>query len=63
MREPGEALLTDILTHLPLGVWVARAPSGEAIYANDAFAEILGMAPVADIGIEEIGRASCRERV
>jgi two-component system, cell cycle sensor histidine kinase and response regulator CckA len=28
-------------------VWVARAPSGEFVYANDAFNEIMGMGPVA----------------
>jgi PAS domain S-box-containing protein len=36
-------MLSTILEGLPLGVWVARAPDGELVYANQAFAEILGM--------------------
>jgi PAS domain S-box-containing protein len=40
----GEAqLLSSILENVPLGVWVARVPGGELVYANGAFAEILGM--------------------
>jgi signal transduction histidine kinase/CheY-like chemotaxis protein len=39
---------TEILKGLPCGVWVARAPNGEFIYANDAFNEIMGMGPVAE---------------
>jgi PAS domain-containing protein len=27
---------------LPIGLWVARAPRGELIYANRTFAEIVG---------------------
>jgi PAS domain S-box-containing protein len=52
VREPGEALLTDILTHLPLGVWVARAPSGEVAYANPIFRSILGMDAVEGVPIQ-----------
>jgi signal transduction histidine kinase/ActR/RegA family two-component response regulator len=37
-----------ILRDLPCGVWVARAPGGEFVYANEAFNEIMGMGPVAD---------------
>lgn len=36
-----------ILDKLPMGVWVARAPTGEVDYANDAFQEILGVRAVA----------------
>jgi hypothetical protein len=32
-----------ILDKLPMGVWVARTPTGEVDYANDAFQEILGV--------------------
>jgi PAS domain S-box-containing protein len=35
--------LLSILEELPMGVWVARAPTGELVYANRAFAEIMGM--------------------
>ena len=28
---------------LPVGIWVARAPDGELVYANRTFAQILGM--------------------
>jgi PAS domain S-box-containing protein len=52
VRHPGEALLTDILAHLPLGVWVARAPSGEVAYANPAFRSILGMDAVEGVTIQ-----------
>jgi two-component system, cell cycle sensor histidine kinase and response regulator CckA len=38
------ALLVSILEELPLGVWVARAPGGELVYANAAFARIVGKA-------------------
>jgi len=27
---------------LPVGIWVARAPGGEEVYANRTFAQILG---------------------
>ncbi len=35
-------LVRSVLDELPLGVWVARAPSGEVLYANRTSAEILG---------------------
>jgi two-component system cell cycle sensor histidine kinase/response regulator CckA len=34
---------------LPVGVWVARAPSGEFVYANRCFSEIMGMAARDDV--------------
>jgi PAS domain S-box-containing protein len=52
VREPGEALLTDILSCLPVGVWVARAPSGEVAYANPVFRSILGMDAVEGVTIQ-----------
>lgn len=35
--------LRRILENLPVGVWVARVPSGEVAYANPKFRSILGM--------------------
>jgi PAS domain-containing protein len=35
-----------ILDKLPMAVWVARAPSGEVEYANDAFEAVVGIAAV-----------------
>jgi two-component system cell cycle sensor histidine kinase/response regulator CckA len=34
---------------LPVGLWVARAPSGELVYANRQFADIMGMAARDDV--------------
>jgi PAS domain S-box-containing protein len=53
VRDPGHDLLASILGELPVGVWVARAPSGEAVYANRAFERILGMEAVDGVTIEE----------
>jgi two-component system, cell cycle sensor histidine kinase and response regulator CckA len=39
----------SILEGLPVGVWVARAPSGELVYANQAFASIMGIAARDDV--------------
>ena len=41
----GSTLLLSILEELPMAVWVRRAPSGELVYANRAFTEIMGSAP------------------
>jgi two-component system cell cycle sensor histidine kinase/response regulator CckA len=46
---PERALLDD----LPVGIWVARAPGGELVYANRAFGEIMGMPARADVGAGE----------
>jgi PAS domain S-box-containing protein len=35
--------LGAVLRGLPVGVWVAKAPGGEFLYANDAFEQIMGM--------------------
>jgi two-component system cell cycle sensor histidine kinase/response regulator CckA len=32
---------------LPIGIWVARAPNGEEVYANRTFAAIMGTGPLA----------------
>jgi two-component system cell cycle sensor histidine kinase/response regulator CckA len=42
-------VLLSILEELPTGVWVARAPKGEFVYANRTFVEIMGMAPRDDV--------------
>ena len=34
---------------LPAGVWIARAPRGELVYANNAFREIMGMEARTDV--------------
>jgi signal transduction histidine kinase/CheY-like chemotaxis protein len=36
---------------LPVGIWVARAPSGELIYANRTFAEIVGARARPDVRV------------
>ena len=33
--------------NLPIGIWVARAPNGEEVYANETFARIMGTGPLA----------------
>lgn len=38
---------------LPVGVWIARAPGGELVHANRAFAEIMGMTARADVAVGE----------
>lgn len=44
-----EALLASVVDHLPLGVWIARAPGGEFVFANRLFREIMGMEARADV--------------
>jgi two-component system, cell cycle sensor histidine kinase and response regulator CckA len=34
---------------LPVGIWVARVPNGELVYANRTFAQIMGMDPRGDV--------------
>ncbi|MGH7436086.1 MAG: ATP-binding protein [Polyangiaceae bacterium] len=46
-------LIADIADDLPLGVWVAGAPRGGLLYANRAFAEILGMKANPEVGVGE----------
>jgi two-component system cell cycle sensor histidine kinase/response regulator CckA len=49
--------LTDVIQRiadtLPVGVWVARVPTGELVYANQRFREIMGMEARADVGVGE----------
>ena len=39
----------SIADALPVGIWVAKAPGGELVYANEMFAEIMGRAARADV--------------
>jgi PAS domain S-box-containing protein len=51
MGDRGEGFQDLILANLPVGLWVARAPSGESVYANSTFNQILGMGGVAGVEI------------
>ena len=46
-------LIAAIANDLPVGVWVARAPRGELVYANQTFAEIMGMGARPDVAAGE----------
>jgi signal transduction histidine kinase/ActR/RegA family two-component response regulator len=35
-------IIHEVSNDLPVGIWVARAPGGEFVYANRTFAEIMG---------------------
>jgi PAS domain S-box-containing protein len=49
MRSPPELrLIAAIADRLPVGIFVASAPGGAFVYANEAFSEILGMSPSAE---------------
>jgi two-component system, cell cycle sensor histidine kinase and response regulator CckA len=39
----------SIADALPVGIWVAKAPGGELVYANAMFAEIMGQAALSDV--------------
>ncbi|MBA3539809.1 MAG: PAS domain-containing protein, partial [Deltaproteobacteria bacterium] len=40
-------IIAGLAEDLPVGVWVARAPGGEFVYANRMFGEIMGMGGIA----------------
>ena len=42
-------LVAAIAENLPIALWVAKAPSGEFAYANDAFREIMGTHALPDV--------------
>jgi PAS domain S-box-containing protein len=52
MHDYGRQTGEQVLDELPFGVWVARAPSGEVLFANKAFRAITGQDVVAPSGIE-----------
>lgn len=43
--------IVALANDLPVGVWVARVPSGELVYANQTFTEIMGMAARGDVAV------------
>jgi PAS domain S-box-containing protein len=49
--EYGRQTGQQVLDELPFGVWVAKAPSGEVLYANKAFRTIMGMDAVPGVDI------------
>jgi PAS domain S-box-containing protein len=48
-----EEIIRAVAEELPVGVWVARAPGGEFVYANRKFQEILGMGARSDVASGE----------
>ena len=44
-----DEIIRTVADELPVGVWVARAPDGAFVYANQAFAEIMGTGPRAEV--------------
>ncbi len=48
-----EEIIRSVAEELPVGVWVARAPGGELVYANRKFQEILGMGARDDVASGE----------
>ncbi|HTJ83057.1 MAG TPA: response regulator [Polyangiaceae bacterium] len=46
-----ESLLAGVVDLLPVGVWIARAPSGELVFANRMFKEIMGMEARDDVAV------------
>jgi len=46
-----QAIVATVVDELPVGVWVARAPGGEFVYANRMFGEIMGTGPRSDVGV------------
>jgi len=44
-------IIHGLADDLPVGLWVARAPGGELVYANSQFAEIMGQAGRDDVAV------------
>src|SRR3954466_13966592 len=44
-------IIHGLADDLPVGVWVARAPGGELVYANARFAEIMAQAGREDVAV------------
>lgn len=44
-----DEIISEIGEGLPVGVWVARAPGGEFVYANTTFRTIMGMPALEDV--------------
>ena len=53
-RSPSnEEIIRSVADELPCGVWVARAPGGEFVYANTTFQDILGVGGRDDVASGE----------
>jgi len=46
-----QEIILSLGEELPVGLWVARAPNGELVYANRTFAQIMGMDPRDDVQV------------
>ncbi len=53
MRLSDEVITRSLGDDLPVGIWVARAPGGDFVYANRAFREIMGMEARSDVAAGE----------
>jgi signal transduction histidine kinase len=54
---PSDAeIIASVADDLPVGIWVARAPGGEFVYANKMFAEIAGMGPRTDAHVDNFAK-------
>lgn len=54
---PSDAeIIASVADDLPVGIWVARAPGGEFVYANKIFAEIIGMGARADLAVGDFAQ-------
>ncbi|MFZ5472191.1 MAG: ATP-binding protein [Myxococcota bacterium] len=53
VAAPSAEIIGSILQELPHGVWVAKAPGGELVYANKTFADIMGMGARDDVKVGE----------
>src|SRR5205085_11380536 len=46
-----DVLLSGVIDQLPLGVWLARAPGCEPLFANRLFREIMGIEARDDVAV------------
>lgn len=53
MLPPDDAIIAAIADSLPLGIWVARVPNGELVFANETFREIMGTEANSEVGVGE----------
>ncbi|HTR55219.1 MAG TPA: response regulator [Kofleriaceae bacterium] len=51
MSPSDHDIIHAIADDLPVGIWVARAPGGEFVYANRTFAEIMGQGGRDDVAV------------
>src|SRR5689334_4616023 len=47
--SPPDGIVPRVADLLPVGVWVARAPDGALLYANEEFTRIMGLAARDDV--------------